>query len=690
MKKILFATTLLSIAMSENILNYLRPKTIWVHDKQFGNKKIKRTSLNEMFSEVGDLSNYDDDRQLPQISTRFISKSRKLPALTFVRSSDLALLPQVELLSSDKPKLDNAKPTVLISIDFQEGKNDNLQKDCSRINNHHKQNHGWQIQEPFYVDEPKWINIYDIKGSPQRLYKDNSDPYILSRGKKIFKIKDTEQAKEMMENYEDFSNKYPSRSKRSSTKNRVRRSIVINEKYQNNTINDTQKDLKKEINYNFLQDTDSNNVIMTKSQDKKSFKIDKMFEDRKNMEDTTSSVYNTFIKKYQKDKIKNMAEKLPYEFKFIKGNQTFANDEKIISFVEQNQNIQREDMFNHIKNDNSKIMKINQDTKFNNPEDLFTTNTNKKNKRSVILKNKNFFDVHNKYKPQKMEKSFENVKGNETDVYEQMKNKAYIDKLDDLNMYNDYTFISSKKNPDNRAESSNKKDIDHNKSIEKPWKIQYFAYRKELENAEKLRNEKNESIIDQNDTQVTDLQLTSKSDSRIENYFNHRKKRSACENCKIDPQLQDQWLKDMKKEIQDSLSLERRNKHSDILEDLSLYEPYVISRGKKASQGFENNIYSMLEPRNLNDAGRIKATSFPLTRALLRMLLMEMSRCHNCEVNTNRLSNKRSPRDRRGLLDEILTAYDPYYVVRGKRINLDKYLAKMRNQKSASIETDKK
>jgi len=616
----------------------------------------------------------------------------------------LALLPQVELLSSDKPKLDSAKPTVLISIDIQEGKNDNLQKDCSRINNHRKQNHGWQIQEPFYVEEPRWINIYDRKNSPQRLYKDNSDPYILSRGKKIFKIKDTEQAEEMMENYEDFPNKYPSRSKRSSTKNRVRRSIVINEKYQNNTINDTRKDLKKEINDNFLQDTDSNNVIMTKSQDKKSFKIDKMFEDRKNVKDTTNSVYNTFIKKYQKDKIKNMTGKLPYEFKFIKGNQTSANDKKIISFVEQKQNIQREDMSNHIKNDNSKIIKINQDKKFNNSEGLFTTNTNKKNKRSVLLKNKNFFDVHNKYKPQKMDTSFENVKGNETDVYEQMKNKAYIDKLDDLNMYNDDTFTSRKKNPDNnddtftsrkknpdnRAESSNKKDIDHNKSIEKPWKIQYFAYRKELENAEKLRNEKNESIIDQNDTQATDLQLTSKSDSRIENYFNHRKKRSACENCKIDPQLQDQWLKDMEKKIQDSLSLERRNKHSDILEDLSLHEPYVISRGKKASQGFENSIYSMLELRDLDDAGRIKATSFPLTRALLRMLLMEMSRCHNCEINTNRLSKKRSPRDRRGLLDEILTAYDPYYVVRGKRINLDKYLAKMRNQKSASIETDRK
>lgn len=65
--------------------NYLRPKTTWIYDKQFRNDKIKRV-LNEMFSEAEDLSNYDDERQLPQISeTRFTSNSRKLPSLTFMR-----------------------------------------------------------------------------------------------------------------------------------------------------------------------------------------------------------------------------------------------------------------------------------------------------------------------------------------------------------------------------------------------------------------------------------------------------------------------------------------------------------------------------------------------------------------------------------------------------------------------------
>lgn len=585
----------------------------------------------------------------------------------------MALIPQ-ELLSSES-KLDSAKPTVLISIDIQEGKNinDNLQKDCSKINNP-KHNHGWQIQEPFYVEEPRWVNIHDINNSPQRLYKDE-DPYILSRGKKIFRMKGTEQAEKMVKNYEDFLNKYPSRSKRSSTKNRVRRSVVINEKYQNNMINESQKDQKKETNYyNFLQDIGSNNVSMTKSQDKKSYKINKMSEDRKNEEDiTTNSVYDIFVEKYQREKLKNATEKLPYEFKFTKGNQTSANDEKIISFIERKQNVQREGTSNRIKNNNGKIVKINHDKKFNNREAFFITDTNKKDKRSVLLKDKNFSEVYNKYKTREMDTSFdENVKRNETDVHEQMKNKAYTDELDDLNTYNDDTFTSSRKNPDDRTESSNKKDTDRDKFIERPWRIQYSAHREELENAEKLMSGEKGSIIDRNNTEATDLQSTGKSDSGTENYFDRRRKRSACENCKIDPQ-QDQWLRDMEREIQDSLSLERRNKHSDILEDLSLHEPYVISRGKKASRGHESgSIYSMLKPRNFNDAGRVKAKSFSL-KALLRVLLMEMPRCNNCKINTNPLSNKRSPRDRRGLLDEILTAYDPYYVVRGKRINLDKY-----------------
>ncbi|KAL6445596.1 hypothetical protein ACFW04_000850 [Cataglyphis niger] len=680
MKKILLAT-LLSIVMSENILmeNYLtmKPKTVWIRGKQFGNKKIKRAALNEISSEVEEFSNYDDERQFPRISkTRFISDSEKLPSLTIMRPPDLALLPpQVKLLPSDKSKLDSVKPSVLISIGIQEGENinDNSQKDCSRIKNHRKQNHRWQIQQPFYVEEPRWINIYpDPDGSSEHL--NNIDPYILSRGKKIF-TRDTEQAKKTVEDYEDFPNNYPSRNKRSSTKCRDRRSVVMSEKSHNNTINDKLKNQKKKMNYyNFLQDTDLNNT-MTKNQDKKSYQIDKMSEDRQSGKDATSFIHNILIEKFQKNKIKNVTERSPYKFKFRKQNQISAVDEKIINFVE---SIKREDMFNHIKN-NSKLVKklvteINQDKKFNSRQSFFATNMNKRNKRSILLKNKNFSEVHTEYK--KIDTSFEkNIKKNEIDVYEQKNN---TDKLNNLDMYNDDIFIlaSIKNLLDNRTKSLNEKDINHNKSIERPWKIQYYADREKLE----PRNEKNEPEINNTDIKLTDSQLTNKSDSesfKIKNYFNHRKKR-ACENCKIEPQLQDEWLKDIEREFQDTTSLEQRNKHSDILKDLSLLKSYIISRGKKASHEFENGIYSTSQSRN------IEVTNFDDPEALQRMLLMKMSRGNNCDMN--RLSNKRSSKDRRGLLDEILTAYDPYYVVRGKRINLDKFLTKMRNQKSASLD----
>ncbi|XP_070155337.1 putative autophagy-related protein 11 [Polyergus mexicanus] len=696
MKKILLAT-LLSIAMSENILmeNYLRPKTVWIRSKQFGNKKIKRAALNEISSEMEEISNYDNEKHLPRISkTRFISDSKKLPSLTFMRPSDLALLPQVELLSSDKPKLDSAKPTVLISIDIQEGENvnDNSQKDSSRIKNHRKQDENWYIQQPLYVEEPRWINIYPNMDNLYEYVK-NADPYILSRGKKIFR-KDAEQIKKMFENYKDFSKKYPNRSKRSSMKRRVRRFVVMNEKSRNNAITDNQEDQKNEISYyNFLQDIDLNNVTMTKSQDKKSYKIDKISKNRQSEKDATSFVHNIFIKEYQKDKIKNVMKRLPYKFKFTKQNQISANDEKIINFVEQKQNIQREDMFNHIEN-NSKIAKINQDKIFTNRDSFFATSMNKRNKRSVPQKNENFSEIRKKYKTQKIDTSFEkNVKEDEIDVYEQMKNKTYNEKLDDLDMYNDDTFIlvSMKNRLNNRTESLNKKDIDHDKPIEKPWKIQYYAYREKLESEKEPRNEKNKPEIDKNDIEVADSQLTNKSDSessRIKNnsYLNRRKKRSACEICETQPQLQDQWLKDIEKELQGSMSLERRNKHSDILEALSLLQPYIISRGKKALHEFENGIYSISQSRNVDDANRIEVTSFPSPKSFLRMLLM--LRCNNCDINANRLSNKRSSRNRRDFLDEILTAYDPYYAIRGKRINLDKFLIKMQNQKSAPLKTD--
>lgn len=60
--------------------NHLNPKTVWIHDKQFWNRKVKRMLHSDVPSEINNFMNYDDNRQLPQISdTQFISETKKVP-----------------------------------------------------------------------------------------------------------------------------------------------------------------------------------------------------------------------------------------------------------------------------------------------------------------------------------------------------------------------------------------------------------------------------------------------------------------------------------------------------------------------------------------------------------------------------------------------------------------------------------
>ncbi|XP_012223149.2 DNA ligase 1-like [Linepithema humile] len=673
MKIILLATTLLSIAMSENILmgNHLKPKTLWIRDKQFWNKKIKRLLHGDAPSEIEDLVNYDDDRQLPRISdARFISETNKVP-IAVVRRSNMARYSQVDL-SSDKPKVENAKPTILISIGIQERKktSEDLQDDCSKTakKNYRKYNQHRQIQEPFYVEEPRWIEIDpEYKDSSRHL---NGDPYILTRGKKIFRIEDSEEGDKTIEDYEFID--YP--SKMASMKNRVRRSVEINKNYQDSTVKENNDE--KEINHhNFLRDInkDTNNIdtIKTKNRDKKFSRIDKKSEDRKtNKKKDVSVPHNVSIKKYKKDKLKDLAKQPPR--KFTKKNQ-ISDDVIVTNFVDQDQKIQRENDPNNIVNHNSTA---NESERFNN-KSHFASGTNKRNKRSALLKNRKFSEDPKRYKTYEIDwvdvSSKKSAEKNGTDVFEQ--NKVYIDKLDDLSTYDDPFILSRGKDLlDSGRNSSNKNDANH-KFIEKLWKIKYYAHRKKLENEEEARNEMNKLEADNDDTGTTDSQLTDKFDSKtfgIKNYPNNREKRNACETCKMGSQFQEElWWKNIEKNIQDS-SFERRDKHGDILEGLRLTEPYIISRGKKALHEFKDSFFRMLK-RNKNDANHAKMKS------LLNMILTEKYNNDNYDTNVAELSNdKISPRDRRGELDEILAPYDPYYVARGKRANLNNFLTKAR------------
>jgi len=519
-------------------------------------------------------------------------------------------------LSSDKSKLisDSAKPRVSISIDIQEEKNANLQeKDCSTRKNYCKHNQDWQttIPQPFYVEEPRWIDIdVDYIDSPR---VDNSDPYILTRGKKIYGINDSGKTIEDHEATLD----YLSKNKKLLIKNRVRRSAKTNEGSWDKTADEKNR-IKNRNYYDSLRDKDTNNtaIIEVENKGKKSFKID--------------------------------------------------NRQTITDFA-QRQKIQREDISNDNENDSNKTAKIGQTERLNNSKNHFAININKK---SVLLKNQKLPESRKKREIYDANSKID-VEKNKIETYEPMKNKVYINKLNNFDASDLFTLSQDKDLINGGIESL--KDTDRSKFIERTWKLHY-AHRKKLESERGGESEEDKSEINKDNTEITDSQLTNSINS--ETKVSNREKRNVCKVCKIKSQLQqDKWLKDIEKKIQESLSLERRDKHSDILERLSLSEPYIISRGKKAPQDFGKDDLSS----NSRYEDRAKVTSLPVAESLLRTLLMKMSiQCNNddCDINVNRLS----PRDRRGTLDEIFAAYDPYYVARGKRMN--------GNQKGVLFETD--
>ncbi|EGI65608.1 hypothetical protein G5I_05871 [Acromyrmex echinatior] len=638
-------------------------ETAWLCDNQVWNRQIKRIPRAVIPSETEESLNYDDNKQFPRISdTRFISESRKLPPMAIIRRHDLARFD----LSSDKSKLDSAKPRVLISIGIQEEKNAgyDLQENCSTRKNYCKQN--WQVQQPFYVEEPRWVDI-DVDYIDSSSI-DNSDPYVLTRGKKIYRINNLEQARKTIEATLD----YPNKNKKLLIKSRVRRFAETNEGSQNKIADEKNNRIKEKNRYDSFEDIDrdaNTAIIEIENTFEKPLKIDKSSEDEK-----TESTNYVFNKKYEKADLKNLAKRSSRDF--TKQNQISKNNRgTIMKFIKQKEKIQGEDILNDT---GSKIEKINQIKRFNNRKSHFAINNINK---FILLKNQELPKIRKKREI--YDTNFKkNVEKNETETYERMKNKYYVEKLNDLGISNNRFILFQNKDLINGGtEGLNKIDTDRNKFIEKTWKLHY-AHHKKLEESEKqAKNKENKSEIN-NNIGITDSQLINEYNSKNSErkISNDREKRNICKDCQITSEFQEnERLKEIEKKIQ--MSLERRDKHSDILEHLSQSEPYIISRGKKTLQNFEMKDLFSSNPRNMNDENRAKMIN-PIAKSL-RTLLMEIFRCNNDNFNIkmNELSNQRLlPRDRRSTLDEILAAYDPYYVARGKRMN--------QNQKNVLFKTD--
>lgn len=558
----------------------------------------------------------------------------------------------------DLSKLDSTKPRILISIGIQEEKNaGDLQEDCSKRKNYYKENQNWQLQQPFYVEEPSWVDVdIDHIDSSQRVA--NDDPYILTRGKKIYRIKDSEQVGKAIEDYE-ASLSYPSKIKKLLIKSRVRRSITMNEDSQDKTDDIENNQIKERNHDDSLQDMNGDiNTAVTEIENggEKSSKIDKISEESQKPEDTNSDV---FTKKYEKDELKYLTKRSLRGLKFTKHRQIFMNG-IITDATEQ----KRKDIPNDIKTGSSKTAKIGQVESFNKTH--FANNINKSNEMSVLLKNQDLPGNRKKRDIDETDaKSKKDIEKNET--YKQIKTKTYINELNKQDTP-DNPFILFRDPLHNEIESLNKKDTAHSKA-ERAWKLHY-AHRKKLE--DRLE-------INKNNAEITNSQLNSESSETKTS--NEREKRDVCKACKItvkSQRQQDEWLRDIERKFQESMALERRDKHRDILEHLT--EPYFISRGKKAPQDLGKEILAS-NSQDTSDEDRAKMMNLSIIESLLRTLLMERIKCDNDNcVNPNRLLERLSPRDRRGSLDEIFAAYDPYYVARGKRM--------IRSQKGISFETD--
>lgn len=253
----------------------------------------------------------------------------------------------------------------------------------------------------------------------------------------------------------------------------------------------------------------------------------------------------------------------------------------------------------------------------------------------------------------------EQIKTNETNVSGRNETRGKLD----LATYED-TFILSrgKKKPSGNGTEASYEGNGANRdgSTETLWQLRTHSY---------------EDDDDDDDSAIKD----------------HRMKRNACR----DPgcvSLQLDWLRNIEKEIHQSLPLERRDKHRDILESLRLSEPYVISRGKKTPRTANRPYLARWKsPRfaNSGDGDPVVVGSPPslsAARDLPRMLLTARpAPCNgdNCDttVNVPELTPRQwelAPRDRRGTLDEILAGYDPYYVARGKRVDPGNVLEMMR------------
>lgn len=582
---------------------------------------------------------------------------------------------QVRPLASDKSKLNNAKPTVMISIGIQD-KNaaDDSHKECPT----RKHNQNWNIQQPFYVEEPYWIDINpDYTNGDQ--YPERDDPYIMSRGKK-FKIKSSDKPLEKpIEDYEEFLD-YTSKSKRLSTKNRVHRSVETSAQEPQSVEVDERRNQEEETRrYNRLWDPDK----VENPDEEPSATGERPGDEnaeKKKKATITDPVRGILVHGFETHKSRNSAKESLYSRKFATRNRTIANDTLSASSLEEKRKMQHEEIPSYIESGDETV-KIGK--RSHSRGGHFAINTNKGRKRG--LGNGILVRGHDKRGSPKISWISTDYKDNidrkKTTTFEQTRLRDnYFDKIENFSTYGDLFIPSRGKKPLGESENLNKRATRPSRSSAERWEdsssAQDYAQREEPESEEREAEDMSELETDKDDSRLTDARLATKPDSksffRMRNH-NYREKRNAYE---AQPELREEaLLRSIEQGIAESAEayLKPRDKHGNLLDlgDLST-DPFFIMRGKKASRELANSVTERRD--DMDDVAR--AVHYSIEENLLKMLLTEKPKCNKqyCNVDTN-LSLRGKPvlRNRRDPLDNLLSKYDPFVIIRGKRTQADNF-----------------
>lgn len=146
-----------------------------------------------------------------------------------------------------------------------------------------------------------------------------------------------------------------------------------------------------------------------------------------------------------------------------------------------------------------------------------------------------------------------------------------------------------------------------------------------------------------------------------------RTKRNSCGNfaCPVNDSKEIRLMKNFERAILDSGYVEQRNKRSDIYDIFE--EPFVISKTKKKSKSIDQH-KSRIVPIDYDESFDSLEPVKQIFQQLMDSRICTKEQCKDITKFIMENDTMMTDRNRRNVLDELLRKYNPFYVVKGKRI----------------------